>query len=171
MDTILLLREEEWALLDTEARLSVMKTVADIEASLLGIPRLNVCSDSLEEQTIGCYNDSSRTITLSSDYLASADAYTMLFSICHECYHAYQYRLVALYNQLDPGNQGLLLFRDAAQYRTEFSNYIQASDDYHAYDNQLCETDSDNYAKAAVAMYYNYIEPYDIPCSGGTIVP
>lgn len=159
-DTVLLLREDMWSQLTPEERLAVMNTVADIEASHLGIPRLTVHSTPLGDSTIGSYNNVSRTITLNSKYLATADAHTMLFATCHECYHAYQYHLVALYNKLTSGDQKLLLFRHAAQYREEFSDYIRPEDDYAAYDSQLCETQSDHYAGTSVAAYDRYIEQH-----------
>ena len=160
MEAVLLLQEDSWAKLDATERLNVMKVIADIEANYLGIPELSVCTEVLEEHTMGYYNDSARTITLNLSYLANADAHTMLTTICHECYHAYQYRLVELYNELDSEDRGLLLFYEASQYRDEFANYIDGSDDYYAYSRQWCEADSDEYAEDAVRDYYYRINQY-----------
>lgn len=160
MDIVLLLQEDEWSHLDVSNRLNVMKTIADIEANYLGIPELSVCTEVLEEHTMGHYNDSSKTITLNLSYLANADARTMLTTICHECYHAYQHRLVELYNELDSEDRGLLLFYEASQYRDEFANYIDGSDNYYAYSRQWCETDSEEYAEDAVIDYYCRIEQH-----------
>lgn len=160
MDTLLLLQEEEWKQLDASERLGVMKTVADIEANYLGIPEITVCTEVLEEDTLGHYVDNTRTVTLNLSYLAYADAYTMLLTICHECYHAYQYRLVDLYDELAPDHQELLLFYEASQYKEEFENYIDGSEDYLAYVNQWCESDSDDYAASAVIDYYSRIFLY-----------
>lgn len=160
MDVILLLQEDEWSHLDANVRLNVMKTIADIEANYLGIPELSVCTEVLEEHTMGHYNDSSKTITLNLCYLANADAHTMLTTICHECYHAYQHRLVELYNELDSEDRGLLLFYEASQYRDEFANYVDGSDNYYAYSRQWCEADSEKYAEDAVIDYYYRIEQH-----------
>ncbi|MBE6995353.1 MAG: hypothetical protein E7429_01270 [Ruminococcaceae bacterium] len=160
IDVVLLLQEEEWAHLDAAKRLDVMKTIADIEANYLGIPEVTVCTGELEEFILGHYTDGTRTITLNSDALASADAHTMLTTICHECYHAYQHRLVDLYNELDPENKDLLLFYEAAQYRNEFANYIDGFDDYYAYRSQWCEADSTEYAEDSVIDYYRRIDQY-----------
>ncbi len=160
MDVILLLQEDKWCHLDANDRLNVMKTIADIEANYLGIPELSVCTEVLEEHTMGYYNDSTRIITLNLSYLANSDAHTMLTTICHECYHAYQHRLVELYNELDSNDRGLLLFYEASQYRDEFANYIDGSDNYYAYSRQWCEADSEEYAKDAVLDYYYRINQY-----------
>ena len=160
IDTVLLLQEEEWAKLDAAARLEVMKTIADIEANYLGIPEMTIGADVLEEETLGQYNDATKTITLNLSHLAYTDAYPMLFALCHECYHAYQHKLVEVYNGLDSDYRDLLLFYEASQYREEFANYIDGSDDYMAYSTQMCEEDSDRYAAGAALDYYSRISSY-----------
>lgn len=161
MDVVLLLQEDSWAHLDAAGRLNIMKIIADIEANYLGIPEVSVCTEVLEEHTMGYYNDSTRTITLNLSYLANADAQTMLTTICHECYHAYQHRLVELYNGLNAEDKDLLLFFEAAQYREEFANYIDGSENYYAYSSQWCEADSEKYAEEAVIDYYYRINQYN----------
>ena len=161
IDTVLLLQEEEWANLDASARLEVMKTIADIEANYLGIPEMTIGADVLEEETLGQYNDTTKTITLNLSHLTYVDAYPMLFALCHECYHAYQHKLVELYNDLDWEYRDLLLFYEASEYKEEFANYIDGSDDYLAYSTQMCEEDSDRYAANAVLEYYGRISSYN----------
>lgn len=160
MEAVLLLQEDSWAQLDAAERLDIMKVIANIEANYLGIPKVSVCAEVLEEHTFGHYNDSTRTITLNLSYLATANAHSMLTTVCHECYHAYQHRLVELYNELDSEDQDLLLFYEAAQYRDEFSNYIDGSDNYYDYSRQWCEADSEKYAEDAVIDYYYRIEQH-----------
>jgi len=168
MDTVLLLQEDEWAKLDTVQRLNVMKTIANIESNYLGIEELSVCTEPLEENTLGHYNDATRTVTLNLSYLSTADAETMLATLCHECYHAYQHRLVELYDQMNGDAKGLLLFRDAAYYKDEFANYIDGSEDYAGYNMQWCELDSDKYADEAIIDYYFRINQYIEEQNGGT---
>lgn len=161
MDTVLLLQEEEWNKLDVPERLQVMKTIADIEANYLGIDKLNVCTDVLSEKTLGHYVDSTQTITLNLSYLSTATASTMLSTLCHECFHAYQHRLVDLFRNLDAGSRDLLLFQTASKYHTEFGNYVSGEDDYIAYNSQWCEVDSDDYAEDTVSEYYYRIYQYN----------
>ena len=160
MDIVLLLQEDKWCHLDATERLNVMKTIADIEPNYLGFPEVSVCAEVLKEHNLGHYNNTTRTITLNLSYLVTADAHTMLTTVCHESYHAYQHRLVEVYDELASEDKDLLLFSEAAQYRDEFANYIVGSDGYYAYSNQLCEVDSTKYAEEAVIDYYYRIDQY-----------
>ena len=161
IDTVLLLQEEEWSKLNTEERLRVMKVIADIESNYLGIEKLTVCTEPLDENTLGHYNDATKTVTLNLSYLSTADAKTMLSTLCHECYHSYQHRLVELYDQMEGEAKGLLLFRDAFYYKDEFANYVDGSEDYDSYSMQWCELDSEEYAEKAVFDYYYRIYQYN----------
>lgn len=167
MGTVLLLQEDEWSKLNTEERLRVMKTIADIESNYLGIQKLTVCTEPLDENTLGHYNDATKTITLNLSYLSTADAKTMLSTLCHECYHSYQHRLVELYDQMEGEAKGLLLFRDASYYKDEFANYVDGSEDYESYSTQWCELDSDKYADEAIIDYYYRIYQYNEQKNGG----
>lgn len=160
MEAVLLLQEDRWSQLDAAERLYVMKVIADIEANYLGIPKVSICTEVLDEHTFGHYNNSTRTITLNLSYLTTANAHTMLTTVCHESYHAYQYRLVELYEGLKAEDRDLLLFNEAAQYRDEFANYVDGSDNYYAYSRQWCEADSEEYAEDAVIDYYYRIEQH-----------
>lgn len=160
MEAVLLLQEDRWAQLDATERLNLMKVIADIEANYLGIPKVSICTEVLDEHTFGHYNNSTRTITLNLSYLTTANANTMLTTVCHESYHAYQYRLVELYEGLKAEDRDLLLFNEAAQYRDEFVNYVDGSDNYYAYSRQWCEADSEEYAEDAVIDYYYRIEQH-----------
>ena len=162
IDTVLLLQEEKWEVLNVEERLRVMQTIAAIESNYLGITllELDVASDVLEFGALGGYNNDSHTIILNLSSLVTQDAYTMLHTLTHEAYHAYQYELVRLYNSLDPQDQKLLCFSDAEKYKKEFVNYIQGTEDYQAYASQACEEDSDDYADSAVYDYYRRIDEY-----------
>lgn len=168
MDIVLLLEEDKWCHLNTEEKLKVMKTIADIEANYLGIEKMTVRTENLDEDTLGYYTDPNKTITLNLSYLSTVDAKTMLSVLCHECYHAYQHRLVELYNQVDEDAKRLLLFRDAAYYKDEFANYIDGSTDHIGYSSQWCELDSEKYAEDAVFDYYHRIYQYNEEKNGGT---
>lgn len=160
MDTILLLQEDQWFRLDASERLHILKTIADIEANYLGFPEVTVCTAVLEKNTLGSYDDSTRTITLNLSRLVCEDASTILETLCHECYHAYQHRLVSVYNALDVQSRELLVFYEASKYNQEFANYIDGNEDYDAYYDQWCETDSREYARDAAEDYFRRIEKY-----------
>ncbi|MCC8045312.1 MAG: hypothetical protein LIP12_07440 [Clostridiales bacterium] len=161
MEILLLLQEEKWETLDTAEKLNVLQTVANIEASYLGLSNeLNVCTSSLKENTLGCYNDDTHRIYIDREHLENDSAREVLDTCCHEAYHSYQYRLVDAYAEASDSAKSLRVYKTAAAYAEEFGNYTEGSDDFCQYYNQTCETDARAYAGSAVAYYYSQIEAY-----------
>ena len=161
IDTILLLQEDAWERLSGQERLNVLQTVANIEATYLGLPHeLNVVVDLLDETTSGHYNDSTHTIAVNADYIAGESAHDLVETIAHEAYHAYEYRLVDLYNDVSSQERNLLIFNRISEYEDNFENYIDGDEDLYGYITQAVETDSIKYALTAVIDYYTAIEDY-----------
>lgn len=161
IDTILLLQEEEWANLTTQEKLDTLQTVANIEAYYLGLPNeLNVGAANLGKYTRACYNDRTYTISIDLNHLENDSVYDVLDSCCHEAYHSYQHRLVDAYNAADENFKGLRIYRPAARYGLEFSNYTDGDYDFCSYYYQDCEMDARDYAEDAVCDYYNRIFEY-----------
>lgn len=161
IDTILLLQEEEWAKLSTQERLDVLQTVANIEATYLGLPHeLNVTVKALDETTQGHYDDSTYTIAINADHLTEDPAHDLVETVAHEAYHAYERRLVDLYYATGSQERNLLLFGRIEEYRDNFDNYIDGDEDLIGYATQAVELDSVKYAIAAVIDYYDAIEEY-----------
>lgn len=71
-----------------------------------------------------------------------------------------QHRLVDTYNAADENSKGLRIYRPAAQYGQEFSNYIDGDYDFCSYYYQDCEIDARDYAEDAVYDYYDRIFEY-----------
>lgn len=161
IDTILLLREEEWEKLSVQERLNVLQTVANIEATYLGLPHeLNVTVKALDENTQGHYDDSTYTIAINVDHISEDSAEALVETVAHEAYHAYERRLVDLYYSADSQERNLLLFGRIEEYRDNFDNYIDGNEDLLGYATQAVELDSIKYAIAAVVDYYDAIEEY-----------
>lgn len=158
IETVLNLREEVWKSLSTKAKLDTMQTVANIEATYLGLPHeLNVTLGVLDKTTVALYSDPEHIIILNIDFFDSYSASNALNSLCHEAYHAFQHRLCDAYDTVDKPYQNLLAFRNVEYYKYEFSDYISGNDDFLTYYRQKCETDSRSYATSAVNSYYKYI--------------
>ncbi len=162
IDTVLLLQEEYWTELTVDERLSVLRTIADIETNYLGIPEVDLCTEVLEENVLGHYVDETRTVTINLSYLATEPAREMLSTLCHEVYHSYQHRLVEFYDTLTAEEKELLIFYEASRYKDEFANYIDGNEDLEGYLAQYCERDSDNYAEEAILDYYHQIYAYNV---------
>ena len=159
--TVSNLLQDRWDTLNLNEKANTLQTVANIEASYLGLPHeLNVKIDTLRESTIAQYDDRTHTITVSITYLESMPAEEMLDSICHESYHAYQHRLIDAYNSVDVEYRDLLTFYFVPIYEEEFQNYVDGKDDDLAYYFQMCEMKARDYAEESVIDYYNKIELY-----------
>lgn len=161
IDTLILLQEQEWAALSAQQRLDVLQTVANIEATYLGLPHeLNVIVNVLEGLTLGQYNDNTHTITIDADHLTNSDARDLVNTVAHEAYHAYERRLVDVYNNVGAQERNLLLFGRIEEYKNNFDHYIDGNDDLNKYAAQAVECDSVSYAHRAVQDYFEAIDAY-----------
>jgi len=161
MDTILLLQEETWATLGAQQRMDVLQTVANIEATYFGLPHeLNVTAEALEESVQGHYDDTTHTIAVDVDHLAQGTAHDLVETIAHEAHHAYEWRLVDLYNSTGSQERNLRLFLRIEEYRSNFDNYVSGTDDLSGYISQAVEIDSIRYGLTAVKDYYEAIEEH-----------
>lgn len=158
MDTLLLLRDDEWGNLAVSEKLKVMQVVANIEARYLGLPdKLNIVVDNLPENTLGRYLDKTQTIYIDLSYLESSTAEEVLNVCCHEAYHSYQYRLIEAYTTADEDLRGLKVYRKSKIYLEEFNDYEDTVKDLYAYYNLQCEEDARAYAEDAVEDYFSKI--------------
>lgn len=161
MDTILLLQEEEWLNLTTQAKLNALQTIANIEADYMGLPdELNVGAANLDEYTLACYNDRTHTISIDLDHLENDPPYDILNSCCHEAQHAYQHSVVSVLENVPVDFKNLRLFREAYNYAKEFENYESGRAEFDDYYYQDCEEDAREYAEERVINYYQHIEEY-----------
>lgn len=155
------LLDENWIKLNSQKKLETLQTVANIEANYLGISHeLNVVASTVEEEVIACYIDDEHKVAINIDYLSKDSAEEMLNAICHECYHAYQHRILDAYNTLDDDYKSLLAFYDVSFYEEEFNNYSSGENDFFEYYFQHCEQTAREYAKNSTKEYYDVINKY-----------
>lgn len=161
LETICLLEEETWDNLSLQERMDVLQVIANIEASYLGLPHeLNAISAISDEETLGYYDDQTHTIAINIDFLQNGNSADILETLTHEAFHAYEHRLVDLYESVTDELKELRLLHRAKIYSDEFENYIDGSDDPIGYFFQAVELDSDAYAAAAVQQYFDAIYAY-----------
>ncbi len=163
LDTLYQLDENYWKTLELPQRLELLQLVADIEADALGIPRVKVGTAVLEEYELGCYYLNGNRVSINLLYLSEYSGYGMAEVICHEVYHSYQHCQVDLYRKATDQEKQLAIFRDAAVYDREFSNYVDYGTDPEGYAGQLCEINCDLYAFAAATDYRHHIDQYLFP--------
>lgn len=161
LETIILLQEETWEDLSLQERMNVLQTMANIESSYLGLPHeLNVISVVSDEETLGYYDDQTHTIAININFLQKGDSTDILETLTHEAFHAYEHRLVDLYESAADELKELRLLHRAKIYSEEFENYIDGSDDPIGYFFQAVEFDSGAYATSAVDRYFDAIYVY-----------
>lgn len=160
-ETLCLLEDNTWVNLTLEERLGVLQTIANIEQRYLGISHeLIVGTKTLDEGTLGCYDESEHLILISVDCLLNDSSYEAVVVICHEARHAYQYCMISAYESMDDKYRNLLAFRDIQNYEMEFSNYIDGVKDYYGYISQKCESDAYLYGIIAADDYFQRINEY-----------
>ena len=158
MDTLILLREENWETLSLKEKLNVLQTVANIERRYLGLPHeLNVGATILPEGVVAFYHDGSHQIAVGIDSLLHDPSFELVNSIAHEAYHGLQYRMVDAYDEASEEMKSLMFYDAAAEYKKEFEHYVNGTKDFYGYYGQKCEQDARQYALEAVADYFNRI--------------
>ncbi len=152
------LKEEAWNTLSLQEKLDVLQMVAGVERNYLGISHeLNVGAANLQEDILGYYKKGTHEIVLNLDHVMHSSSWEVVRTVCHESYHAYQYCLVEVYQNVDEEIRELRLFDSAETYEQEFANYIDGAEDLFGYASQECESDASAYAEEAVWEYYSRI--------------
>lgn len=151
----------EWIDLSGAERLEALQAAADVEQIHLGIPhQLTVVTADLSDDILGQYTESSRTVTVNNKAISENEPKKLLKIICHEAYHAYQYRLVDALETADEETRKLKPFRDALRYAWEFQDYIGADGDDEQYASQSCEEDARDYAEEECEVYWYCIKKH-----------
>lgn len=158
IDTVRLLREEEWKELNPQQKLDVLGVVLNIEIRYLGLNHeVYLKSSVLNGETAAHYNHKDHEIVIDLGQLKTAAAADVLDSLCHECFHAYQYQMIALYEDTPEKYRNMLLFQYVGRYIEETSDYNDGSGDLMDYYYQTIEIQARQYAELSVADYYGRI--------------
>ena len=144
---------DEFDTLSREDKLDILRDVCRVEFSGLGIEHgFSLECDTLYDEILAQYSEASYTITINEKYIDDHSSFTLLYAMCHECYHAYQHDLLKSNN-----SHGLFTDEQLSQkqvtYREEFSHYCSAHDDSDRYRAQSVEIDADDYADTACIKY------------------
>lgn len=166
-ETIGMLRDYIWEDLDTEERLEVLQTVANVECVSLGIPYMpRVTAEKCPEYILGQYSYAEHMITFNIDLLPHKSGLDMLDAVLHECQHAYQYACLEVYQAAGEEYRNLAGFRmffwEAEEWAEEFVNYEDGSsgtkESMDAYRSQSCETAAREGAEREMEKYMVYLK-------------
>ena len=160
IETVCQFRDDIWDTLDIDERLNALQIIANIERNYLGLSTpLTVEAGILIEGRLGQYDDLTYRIVVDADYLLHGSATGLLNALCHEAFHAYEYRLADAYDSLDDSSKALRLFSDIIEYKEELAMRLDSSD-YLTYYYQLTEIDARDYAARATGKYLTLIDEY-----------
>ncbi len=161
IEQVCLFTKDNWEKASAKEKTSAMQVIANIECQYLGLPHeLTLITRNLPENTLAAYDDRTHTINVNIAHYETSHPLEILNSICHEAYHAYQYRLCEAYDSIDDEYKGLSSVRNAKYYKEEFSNYTDGNKDFSGYYSQHCENDARSYAKDALEEYEFHIKKH-----------
>lgn len=161
IETIALLEQNKWEALTDQEKVDVLQAVANGERHYLGLPHgLHLGASNLEKDNYGIYRDSTHQIILDLDHLHYDSPDTVLNTVLHEAYHAFEHRCWDIYVETDLENKSLMLFQKARMYGNEFADYEDGNEDFNKYYMQECEIDAREYAEAGVKEYLRRIREF-----------
>ena len=169
IDTISLIRNDDtFQSLNCEQKQEVIEAIIYCEARYLGLCKINVKFEDLDENTMGVYNHEEKNIYINKKLLQEngvpgVTAEKILQICLHECRHSYQNLLVEMYKEATPEQRALILFRDQEvdEWVRNFNDYRDSADDledYLLYYIQPIERDARRYADEQVEIYYAEID-------------
>lgn len=169
IDTLKLIRDNEtFQSLSFDSKCDVLDAVVYCEARYLGLSEINVKYNDMDENVLGTYDHSSRTITVNAKQirngnLAGGEAHELLHTVLHECRHSYQHHLIDMYCDVGPLQRNLLAFtgNDVDEWIKNFKDYNSCDgsiEAFIAYKTQPVERDAEEYSQRNTRIYLMEID-------------
>ena len=151
-----------WMALTNEKKLEYAQSIVDYECVYtLGIAPVPVCAAILSDPDVrGTYNDSDRVITIQYDVLCNESPSTVLRTLLHETRHAYQYRVVDMYEALQAQGgipeqyRSLAVVQAVESFYKEQADYCSPENGFDEYYEQVIEQDSRKFASDRIRDSY-----------------
>jgi energy-converting hydrogenase Eha subunit C len=149
------INEPFWSGLSDREKLDVLQSVANVEATYLGLPgAISIKSGALPLKTAGEYCHKARTIEISRDFLQSS-ARDCLILVLKFSYLSYQHSLSEAYGAMDEQFRDLRLFGHIDVFYSEFSEYSMSADGHSLRTTLML---ANMYAHTSVDEYFEIIE-------------
>ncbi len=142
--------------LTREDKLNVLRDVCRVEFTELGIKHgFSLECGELDDENLAQYNESNYTITINSKYIDNHSPFSLVRTMCHECFHARQFELL---DDCDSFGQYTEEELEEIQtvYRRELDNYCSPREDSERYRAQKIERDANTYAAQACLKYLRF---------------
>ena len=161
----LLSKAYSWETLSIGSRLDLLQKIAEIETTHLGLTIIpTVKTDSIDSTIVGSYSHADNIIKVNFDYLSDSSkdrGMKMVSTILHECFHAWEYQIVDVYqNCKDERVKNTYPYNQAKKYYSEIENYVSATDDLKEYEKQIIEADAYAYEEGRLKDYKNTISEF-----------
>lgn len=132
----------------------------DIVTNYLRIPyKVNVRIKPLKGNVVADYSNSSRTITIDDEYLETCSGREIVDTIAHECYHARENYLIALFDRQSEEDKAFLSvspeFYYIEDYKNELKHYKTEGEEYA---NQQVEIQARLFAEDFVEDWFGKLE-------------
>ena len=162
VESLDLLEESRWKKLSNQNKIDVLQDVCNAERLRLGIKSpLFIKTRILENNLLGTYINSSKTIIINYKLLEKGTPEEILECLTHECFHSFQYELVDLYDSLSDEQKKLYIFQFVQDYKNEFAQYKNGyCSDFNEYYGQSIEENSRSYASYAPDIYLERAEKH-----------
>lgn len=141
-----------WASMDEREKLEVLQVVVDNVSLSKGIPfhiTVAVGSSTFSDLGVaGVYYPTTNELVISYDVLMSENGYWPMYCVLHEVYHAYEYSLLNLYNEIPEEYRSLDIFDHCVAYDYESKHYSSClnGQNIEDYENQYLEADANEFA-------------------------
>lgn len=150
------LKTDQWNQLNIEDRITVLQSISDMEAQILGIPKVSVFASAMNETTLGKYQDGKNQIEINIEYLAESSPETCVSTVCHEVFHAYQHYMIKTVNWKSAAAK-TKYFDELRAWRKNEKHYENGSTGFKAYQNQPLESSARKYAREETKRIFSYV--------------
>lgn len=154
-DILFKLRESEWEDTTEQEKVNVLATILDIESEYLGIDKeINVVTENLPKLIAGNYSDEEALIRINREILKDRDI--VIDCIFHEIFHAYQYKMMKLFDENN-------IVYDSGRYYGDIVNWKENEQEYtikyeEGYYVQALEIAARHYAKEQKQIYLDVLQ-------------
>ena len=152
-DTLIKLDEQTWSTLSENDKLEVLKTVANTECEMFGIPyyiNVNIDENLRGTGVYSNYEYGSRSIRVNPEILKDFYAHDCVMYIIRACFNVYQRCLCEVYLAVDEKYYDVPIFDDAVKYYNSFKEYDKISNDYIAVSKLLVVETATKYSSSTI---------------------
>ena len=143
-----------------QERADALQAVMNLEHAYLTVKPLELKIVKLSGKTLGECDYEKGIIYVDYEHLSESGARSLINTVCHEIYHAYEYTVVEHLNFSDEFVQTSVFYARPRAWNENFQNYISFENDEEGYFEQIVESDARNYAESRADYYIKQLERY-----------